>query len=143
MFQRICLRLQVWPTLDTFVSKGSHQIPKYMTWDQDSRAVAINTLDYYCDPAAWLLPLVPHIPLALERVKQQQIKEILICPEWTGAMWWPQLVKLRTEMALICLPASANCLRFCKGSTDELPLMDPVYTFHIREKGVIVQWWQS
>ena len=27
-FQRVCQRLQVWPTLDTFASKGSHQIPR-------------------------------------------------------------------------------------------------------------------
>merc|ERR1711867_30261 len=49
-FRRICHRLQVWPTLNAFMSRGSHQIPRYMTWEQDSRAMAINTLDYYWDP---------------------------------------------------------------------------------------------
>ena len=44
-FWRICQRLQVWPTLDAFASKESHQIPRYMTWDQDSKAVSINALD--------------------------------------------------------------------------------------------------
>ena len=49
-FWRICHRFQVWPTLDAFVSKGSHQIPRYMTWEQDSRATAINALNFYWDP---------------------------------------------------------------------------------------------
>ena len=100
-FWRICHRLQVWPTLDAFTSRGSHQIPRYMTWEQDSRATAVNTLDYYWDPVTWLFPPVPLIPLALEGVLEQQIEAILICPGWKGAMWWPQLVKLRTEMAPI------------------------------------------
>ena len=87
-FRRICHRLQVWPTLDAFTSKGSHQIPRYMTWEEDPRAVAINTLDYNWDPVTWLFPPVPLIPLALEGVLEQQIVAILICPGWTGAMWW-------------------------------------------------------
>ena len=129
-FRRICWRLQVWPTLDAFASKRAHQIPRYMTWEKDHRAVATNALDYY-----WVPP-VPLIPLVLERVQEQQIVVILICPEWTGAMWWPQLVELRTEMAPIQLPAAANCLRLPKGSTEELPNLDPLYAFHIRGKTV-------
>ena len=49
-------------------------------------------------------PPVPLFPLALERVLEQQIEAILICPGWKGAMWWPQLVELRTESAPIRLP---------------------------------------
>ena len=85
--------------LDAFAFRESHQIPRYMTWEVDHRAVAINALDYYWDPVTWLFPPVPLIPLVLERVLEQQIEVILIYPEWTGEMWWPQLVKLRTEMA--------------------------------------------
>lgn len=44
--------------------------------------------------------VVPLIYLALEGVQEQQIEVILICPKLTVVMWWPQLVKLRTEMAL-------------------------------------------
>ena len=49
-FQRICHKLQVWPTLDAFASRGTHQITRYMTWNQDPHAVANNTLDYCWDP---------------------------------------------------------------------------------------------
>ena len=59
---------------------SSNQIPRYMTWEQDSRVMAINVLDYYWDLETWLLPLVPLIPLALEGVLEQQIEVILICP---------------------------------------------------------------
>ena len=92
-----------------------------MTWDQDPHVVAVNAQDFYWEPVTWLFPLVLLIPLALERVLQQKIMVILINPGWTGAMRWYQKVELRTELAPICLPAAADCLKFHKGSKEELP----------------------
>ena len=46
------------------------------------------------------------------------------------------VVELRTELAPICLPAAADCLKFCKGSKEELPNLDPLYTFLISLKDV-------
>ena len=71
---------------------------------------------------------------ALKEVQQQQIKAILICPGWTGAMWWPQLVELRTEMAPIRLPAAVDCLKFPWGRMEELLNLDSLYAFHISGK---------
>ena len=51
-------------------------------------------------------------------------------------MWWPQLVKLRTELAPIRVPAARGCLKFHKGSKEELPNLDPFYTFLIKGKDV-------
>ena len=80
-FWRVYHRFQVWPTLDAFTSRGSHQIPRYMTWEQDTIVMAINALDYYWDPETWLFYLVPLIHLALEGVLQQ-IEAIFICLGW-------------------------------------------------------------
>ena len=68
-----------------------------MTWNQDPRAVAVNTPDYQRDPTTKLLPPVPLLPLVFEEVQQQKIDVILICAEWKKAMWWPQLAALRTK----------------------------------------------
>ena len=97
-----------------------------MTWEENSRATAINALDYYWDPVTWLFLPVPLIPLALEGVLEQKIEAILICPGWTGATWWTHLVKLWTELTPICLLAAADCLKFHKGSKEELPKLDPL-----------------
>ena len=105
-----------------------------MTSEQDPRAVVINALDYYWDPVTWLFPLVLLIPLALEEILEQQIEVILICTGWKGVMWWPQLVKLRTKMASVYLSAAADCLRFPKGSTEELPNLDQLYAFKSERK---------
>ena len=77
------------------MSNMSLQISRFITGEEVSRVSAINALGYYWDPVTWLFPPVHLIPLALERVSEQQIEAILICPEWKGAMWWPQSVELR------------------------------------------------
>ena len=79
-----------------------------------------------------VVPPIPLNPLSLEGVQQQQIQVILICPWWTGATWWPQSVSLRTKLSPIQLPLAADDLRFPKGSMEELPKMDPLYTFHVK-----------
>jgi hypothetical protein len=133
-FQRVCQRLQVWPTLDAFASRGSHQIPRYMTWEDDSKAVAINALDYKWDPVTWLFPPVPLVQEVLHRVQEQQIEAILICPWWEGAKWWSHLVGVRTKNAPVRLKKAEDCLKFPRGISQELPRMDPLYTFHIKGK---------
>ena len=68
------------------MSSRNHQIPRYMYWEVDSGAMAICALDYYWDPVTWLFLPVPLIPLALERVLEQQIMAISICLGWKGAL---------------------------------------------------------
>ena len=133
-FRRVCQRLQLQPTLDAFASRGSHQIPRYMTWEDDHKAVAVNALDYEWDPVTWLFPPTPLLPLVLQRVQEhKQIEAILICPGWEGAKWWSQLVELRTMSAPVLLPRAEDCLKYRRGSTEVLPNMDPLYAFHIRK----------
>ena len=75
---------------------------------------------------------MPLLPRVLEEVQEQQIKAILICLGWTGAVWWPQLAALRTKMALIQFPCAADYLSYPReDSSEKLPRMDPLYTFHI------------
>ena len=50
----------MWPTLDAFASKGTHQLVRYMTWNNDPDAVATNALDYYWDPITWFFPRPSH-----------------------------------------------------------------------------------
>ena len=61
-------------------------MPRYMTWDNDHTAVAVNALDYDWDLVTWLFPPYPLLSLVLERVQEQQIEAILICPGWEGGV---------------------------------------------------------
>ena len=102
-----------------------------MTWEDDSKAVAINALDYEWDPVTWLFPPVPLVMETLHRVQEQQIEAILICPGREGAKWWSHLVEVRTMSAPVRLMKAADCLKFPRGNSQELPRMDPLYAFHI------------
>ena len=121
-------------TLDAFVSRGSHQIPKYMTWEQDSRAMAINALDYYWDPETWLFPLGPSHSSSSRgglRTTDQGDSDL---SGVEGSNVVASAGQTKDRKAPICLPAAVDCLKFPKGSTEELPNLDPLNTFHISGK---------
>ena len=105
-----------------------------MTWEDDFKTVEINALDYKWDPVTWLFPPVPLVQEVLQRVQEQQIEAILICPWWEGAKWWSHLVGVRTKNAPVRLKKAEDCLKFPRGNSQELPQMDPLYAFHIQGK---------
>ena len=41
------------------------------------------------------------------------------------------MVKLRTELAPVCLRKAPNCLRFLLGRTEEVSKIDPLYALHL------------
>ena len=89
---------------------------------------------YYIRIQRPVLPPVLLIPSTLERVLEQQIEAILICPGRKGARWWSQLVKLRIKLAPVSLQRTALCLRFPKERMEDLPKMDLLHTFNFSEK---------
>ena len=73
-FLRVCRKLQVVPTLDAFTSQRCHQLPRFMTWDMEDRAVAVNALVQQWDQVTWLFPPVPLVLEVLWIVEEQQIE---------------------------------------------------------------------
>ena len=88
-YQKVCRKLQVAPTLDAFTSQRCHQVPRFMSWAEEDKAVAVNALVWKWDLVTWLFPPVPLIPEVLLIVEEQKIEAVLICPGWEGSMWWP------------------------------------------------------
>ena len=126
----MCCKLQVVPTLDAFASQRCHQLPRFMTWDTEDRALAVNALVQQWDQVTWLFPPVPLILEVLRIVEEQQIEAVLICLGWKGTSWWPQLSELRKQVP-IRLPPAARCCQYPRGSAQSLPKLDPLIAVHI------------
>ena len=135
-FWRIYQRLHIWPTLDAFASSRSHQIPRYMTSEQDSRIMAINAQDYYWDPVTWLFPLVPLIFSSTggsSRAADQGDSDLSTLGG-SNVVASVGLTKDRKGSNPSAMPVAVDCLRFPKNSREELFNLDPLYTFHISGK---------
>ena len=103
---------------------------QFMTWDMEDKAIAVNALVCQWDQVTWLFPPVPLIPEVLQIVEEQQIEAVLICPDWKGTSWWPQLSELRKQV-LIRLPPVARCCQYPRGSAQSLTKLDPLIAVHI------------
>ena len=79
---------KVAPTLDAFASAKAHKLPRYFSWEPDHQALGRDSLLYSWDPLTYLFPPVPLIPKILNKVREERIEAILICPMWPTAMWW-------------------------------------------------------
>ena len=117
------------PTLDAFASAESARLPRYMTWFPDSNAVAQDALLNDWDPISYLFPPVPLILKVLNRVKEQQIRAILICPWWPTAVWWT-LVEEMLVVPPLRLPHFKEILLKAKGAP-VLPYLEPLVAVHI------------
>ena len=100
MCLEVCHKLSTYPTLDAFASRWCHLLPRYMTWEQDDKAVVMNALTQQWDRVNWMFSLVPLIATVLQIVPTQQIEAILICLGWTGVMWWPWLSNMRVQASV-------------------------------------------
>merc|ERR1712074_48895 len=49
-YQKVCRALGVVPTLDAFASQRCHQLSRFMSWDTEDRAIAVNALVRQWDP---------------------------------------------------------------------------------------------
>ena len=129
LFSMVINHFKVSPTLDVFASAKTAQLPRYMTWFEDPRAVARDALMAKWDPMSYLFPPIPLLPRVLGMIVDQKIEAILICPQWETALWWPTLMELAVKDPLP-LPYYKKAVSFVKeGNT--LPYLEPLVAVHL------------
>ena len=129
VFNMVLETFHVRPTLDAFASKGTAQLPRYMTWSRDPQAVASDALLHKWDPVTYLFPPVPLIMKVLHKVRAQRIRAVMVCPHWSSALWWPMLVELLVEPPLP-LPYYQKALQM-RNLEAKLPYLEPLVAVHI------------
>ena len=88
LFQLVVDHFKVTPTLDAFASCKTRQLPRYMSWREDKEAVGRDALMCRWDAVTWLFPPVPLLTKVINKVKEDRITAVLICPHWPTSLWW-------------------------------------------------------
>ena len=88
IFEQIIAHFGVMPTLDTFASRQTHKLGRYMSWEADPQAVGRDALLCKWDNLNWIFPPVPLIPKILLKLKQERVDALLVCPYWPTSMWF-------------------------------------------------------
>ena len=129
LFSMISQKFGIFPTLDAFASNKTARLPRYMSWQADSMAVARNAMLAAWDPITYLFPPTPMLLQVVQKVRDQRIRALLVCPRWPSALWWTLVVELMVEPP-IELPHYLQALHpVIEGNT--LPYLDPLVAVHL------------
>ena len=80
LFQLLLDHFHLQPTLDAFASSKTKQLPRYMSWKEDPLAVGRNALICKWDKVTYLFPPTPLLGKVVNKVKEDKIEAILVCP---------------------------------------------------------------
>ena len=130
MFQMVLDHFSMSPTLDVFASHATHQLPRYMTWYQDTMAVGQNAMIHPWDPVSYLFPPVPMIMKSLQKIQKESLEVIMICPRWPSALWWPLLTEMLVD-PILSLPSYKSVLTMMEESVP-LPYLNPLIAVHLK-----------
>ena len=130
LFKLVVEHFQVFPSLDAFATAQTAQLPRYMSWHEDPGAVGRNALLLPWDQTTYLFPPTPLLPKVIQKVKDQEIKAILVCPNWPSALWWPLLLELMVEPPFP-LPHYGQALETLLRE-QPLPYLDPLVALHLQ-----------
>ena len=130
LFDWVVLEFGIFPTLDTFASRNTSQLPRYMSLFQDSLAVAQDALINRWDRVSYAFPPSPLMLKVLQKIQQEQISVILICPKWPSALWWP-LVEEMSVQQMLQLPHYKEAVVQIYPDLP-LPYLEPLVAVHVR-----------
>ena len=131
VFRHVLETLEVFPTMDVFASRDTHQLPRYMSWYPDSRAIARDAMIHPWDPVSYLFPPSPMIMKCLQKIRAERIRAVMIIPQWPSSLWWPVVQEMLVEPPLP-LPHFKEVLTMMKGG--EPPYLNPLVAVHLFPK---------
>ncbi len=83
------------PEIDLFASRLNKQLPKYVAWRPDPKAVAIDAFSLsWSDSYVYLFPPFSLLTKVLRKVGEEGVDALLVYPEWETQPWFPRLHKM-------------------------------------------------
>ena len=135
VFRSILQHFNLNPTLDAFACHFLAQLPRYMSWHQDLQAVAQDALFHPWDPVTYLFPPVPLLQKVIQRIKDQKVRAILVCPQWPQSLYWGLVTEMLVE-PLMLLPHFKSILE-TRDQSPVGPYLDPLVALYLLGKNFL------
>ena len=98
------------PDIDFFASRVNAQFKPYVSYRADPEALAVDAFSIkWTDYKFYAFPPFSVILRVLRKVQREGASGVLVVPEWTAQVWWPELLKLLVADP-IKMPVSPNVL---------------------------------
>jgi hypothetical protein len=123
VFQWLIEQGPVVPEVDWFALSVNTQLPRFYAWISDSAAEGIDAFLFpWGDVVGYIFPPFILIPRVLQKVIEDKAVVLLVHPDWPGALWAPDLQRLRFHS--VKLPVSADLLRYPNHPNLRHPMKD-------------------
>ena len=106
IFRRAIKELKYKPSADLFASATHHQLPRYYSKEDDSRAVSTDALEFpwQAENSPYVNPPWSLISTALRKIHREGVRAMVVTPEWPNAAWYPLLRKMLERSILLDEP---------------------------------------
>ena len=90
------------PSIDLFASRLNYKCDRYVAWQPDPFAVAIDafTINWGNENLSYIFPPFCLIGRVLQKIDFDKADAIVIVPYWTTQPWWSKLLRLLTTCPL-------------------------------------------
>ena len=106
VFNNVLKTLHLTPDVDLFASRLNHQVVKYISYQPDPQAIAvdaflINWKDY---DVFYAFPPFSLITQVLQKIQNQCATGLLIVPDWPTQTWYPKLMRMLVNYPVLIPP---------------------------------------
>ena len=109
-FHKTINLFKVTPEIDIFPSAFNHQVPKYISWNPDQEAFAIDAFSIsWANIKFYVFPQFSLIGASILKIKRKGASEIVIISWWIIQFWFPMMVSLLQDFPVI-LPSNILAL---------------------------------
>ena len=123
VFQQIC-DIFGKPQLDLFASRLNFKCKRYVSWQPDPFAEAVDafSLDWGKEEMLYIFPPFCVINRVLQKIDFDKARAVVIVPMWTTQPWWSKLLRLLTNCPF-SFYRNGGTLSHPQRSLEELPRM--------------------
>ena len=112
VFHKIVNLFKVTPEIDLFASALNHQAPKYISWNPDQGAFAIDAFSIsWANIKFYAFPSFNLIRARISKIKREGASGVMIIPLWNTLFWFPMMVSILQDFP-VTLPPNILALPF-------------------------------
>ncbi|KAA6376899.1 MAG: hypothetical protein EZS28_027574 [Streblomastix strix] len=92
-FQQTCFKMNLNPTIDLLSQHFNNLQPRFMQTIKGYGEITIDALNQVWKmEIPWIYPPIPLFPTVLKKIREEQIRAMIIAPQWQSQIWYKELV---------------------------------------------------
>lgn len=108
------------PSIDLFASRLNHQLDNYASWYPDPGSAYVDAFSFSWGQfdLVYLFPPFSLLGRCLRKIKEEDVRAIVVAPDWGGQSWYTTLVEEASD--LFTVSGEENLLPLLPGQDDRL-----------------------